>query len=72
MKTLEKIQIVACVCTTVYMALAFGLTALNVFVEMPMVGPAMLLASPVVIIVEYLVYIMVVCFVIDRMKEEGR
>ena len=72
MKTLEKIQMVIFVCTTVYMVLAFGITTLNVFVEMPMLGPAMLLVSPIVVIVEYLVYIMVFGFVYHEENEEGR
>lgn len=46
----------AVVCIT-YLAVALGLTVLNIFVEMPMVGPAMLMYTPAVLIVGFLVYL---------------
>lgn len=52
-----KNELVFEVCAVVYMMVAFALTILNIFVEMPMIGPAMLLYAPAVLIVEYLIYL---------------
>ena len=40
----------------VYMLVAFGLTFMNIFVDMAMIGPAMLLmATPMIIVIDVVV-----------------
>lgn len=52
-----KNEFVFAVCAIVYLAVAMGLTVLNMFVTMPMIGPAMLLYAPAVLIFGYLIYL---------------